>query len=200
MFSPPAREKADQDALWQALSLGDLQVISSDHAPYAYDKTGKLAGGKTATFKQIPNGMPGLEARLPLMFDAMVSKDRFGVNRFVQWTSTEPAKIYGLHPKKGSIAVGYDADVAIWDPKKKMTFSDKAVRDRTGYSPWAGRTVKGWPVTVLLRGNVIIENGSLKAAPGSGQFLPREAGAAAVPLGRPSPEFNPKTNFGAKLS
>ena len=200
MFSPPAREKSDQEALWQALALGDLQVVSSDHAPYAYDKTGKLAAGKGATFKQIPNGMPGLEARLPLMFDAMVSKGRFDVNRFVQWTSTEPAKIYGLHPRKGSIAVGYDADIAIWDPKKKVTFSDKTVRDRAGYSPWAGRTVMGWPVTVLLRGNVIVENGSLKVAPGSGQFLPREAGAAAEPLGRLSPEFNPKSNFGAKLS
>src|SRR5947208_11821309 len=131
MFSPPAREASDQEALWQALALGDLQVISSDHAPYAYDKTGKLMAGKKPTFKEIPNGMPGLEARLPLLFDAMVSKRRFDVNQFVKWTATEPAKIYGLHPKKGSIAIGADADVAVWDPKKKVTFSDRTVKDRS---------------------------------------------------------------------
>ncbi len=200
MFSPPAREARDQEAIWQALALGDLQVISSDHAPYAYDKTGKLVAGPKSTFKQIPNGMPGLEARLPVVFDAMVSNGRFDVCKFVQWTSTAPAKIYGLHPKKGSIAVGADADVAIWDPNKRVTFSDKTVKDRAGYTPWAGRSVKGWPVTVLQRGAVIVENGKLNAKPGSGRFLARQAGEAAKPLGRLAPEFDPKTNFGAKLA
>ncbi len=156
MFSPPAREASDQEALWQALALGDLQVISSDHAPYAYDKTGKLVAGKTSTFKQIPNGMPGLEARLPVVFDEMVSRGRFDVSRFVEWTSTNPAKIYGLYPKKGTLAIGSDADVAIWDPKKSVTFADKTVKDRAGYTPWKGRTVKGWPTTVLLRGEVLV--------------------------------------------
>ena len=200
MFSPPAREKSDQEALWQALALGDLQVVSSDHAPYAFDKTGKLLAGKKANFKQIPNGIPGLQARLPLLFDAMVSGGRYGLNRFVAWTATEPARIYGLHPKKGSIAIGADADIAVWDPKRKVTFSDAAVTDRTGYSPWAGRTVKGWPVTVLRRGAVIVENGVLNAKPGSGRFLPRQAGPAAAPLGRIAPEFDPRSNFGARLA
>jgi dihydropyrimidinase len=199
MCSPPLREKSDQEALWQSLSLGDLQCISSDHAPYAFDKSGKLAAGKNPNFKQIANGMPGLEARLPMLFDAMVSKGRFDVTRFVEWTSTAPAKIYGLHPKKGSIAIGADADIAIWDPKKRVTFSDATVKDRAGYSPWAGRTVKGWPVTVLRRGAVIVENEELKAKPGSGKFLPRAGGPAAQPSGRPSPEFDPRTNFGAKF-
>jgi dihydropyrimidinase len=199
MFSPPAREKSDQEALWQALALGDLQVVSSDHAPYAHDETGKLVAGAEPTFKQIPNGMPGLEARLPLLFDDMVSKGRFDVNRFVAWTATEPAKIYGLYPKKGSLSIGADADVAVWDPKKKVTFSDASVKDRTRYSPWAGRTVEGWPVVVLRRGQVIIEDGHLGAAPGSGRFLPRQAGSAAQPLGRLSPEFDPRENFNAKL-
>jgi dihydropyrimidinase len=199
MFSPPAREASDQEAIWQALALGDLQVISSDHAPYAYDKTGKLVAGPKSTFKQIPNGMPGLEARLPVVFDEMVSNGRFDVTKFVQWTSTAPAKIYGLHPKKGSIAVGADADIAIWDPNKRVTFSDKTVKDRAGYTPWAGRSVKGWPVTVLQRGAVIVENGKLNAKPGSGRFLARQAGEAAKPLGRLAPEFDPKTNFGAKM-
>src|SRR5262245_9965632 len=138
MFSPPARDFHDQEALWQALALGDLQVISSDHAPYAYDKTGKLAAGKKATFKQIANGMPGLEARLPVVFDEMVSNGRFDVTKFVEWTSTNPAKIYGLYPQKGTLAVGSDAAVATWDPKKRVTFSDKDVKDRAGYAPSAG--------------------------------------------------------------
>jgi dihydropyrimidinase len=199
MFSPPARDFHDQEALWQALALGDLQVISSDHAPYAYDKTGKLVAGKKSTFKQIPNGMPGLEARLPVVFDEMVSNGRFDVTRFVEWTSTNPAKIYGLYPKKGTLAIGSDADIAVWDPKKSVTFTDKAVKDRTGFTPWKGRTVKGWPSTVLLRGEVLVENDKLCAKPGSGQFLARKAGKAAEPLGRATVEFDPKQNFGAKL-
>lgn len=199
MFSPPARDFHDQEALWQALDLGDLQVISSDHAPYRYDKSGKLMAGKKSTFKQIPNGMPGLEARLPVVFDEMVSNGRFDVSKFVAWTSTNPAKIYGLYPKKGTLAIGSDADIAIWDPKKRVTFSDKTVKDRAGYTPWKGRTVQGWPTTVLLRGEVLVADDRLKAKPGSGQFLARRAGKAAEPLGRATVEFDPKDNFGAKL-
>ena len=101
MFSPPARETSDQEAMWQGLALGDLQLISSDHAPYAFDKTGKLVAGKKPTFKQIPNGMPGLEARLSVVFDEMVTKGRFDVTKFVEWTSTNPARIYGLYPEEG---------------------------------------------------------------------------------------------------
>jgi dihydropyrimidinase len=129
----------------------------------------------------------------------MVSKGRFDVNRFVEWTATNPAKIYGLHPRKGSIAIGADADIAIWDPNKTVTFSDETVRDRTRYTPWLGRTVKGWPVTVLRRGAIIVENEQLHAVPGSGQFLSRKAGWAAQPLGRPAPEFDSRRNFAAKL-
>ncbi|MGP0094171.1 MAG: dihydropyrimidinase [Xanthobacteraceae bacterium] len=197
--SPPLREKSDQEALWQGLALGDLQMVSSDHAPYAFDATGKLAAGHEATFKQIPNGMPGLQWRLPVLFDAMVSKGRFDANRFVAWTATEPAKIYGLHPRKGSIAIGADADIAIWDPERTVTIADDTVKDRAGYTPYSGRTIKGWPVTVLRRGEVIVAAAALSAAPGSGRFLPRTAGTAAVPRGRPAPEFDPRTNFGAKL-
>ena len=197
--SPPLREAADQEALWRALSLGDLQLVSSDHAPYAYDETGKFTADKEPSFKQIPNGMPGLQARLPLLFDAMVSQGRFDANRFVAWTATAPAKIYGLHPRKGSIAVGGDADIAIWDPNHAVTFGDPMVVDRAGYTPYAGRTVKGWPIVVIRRGAVIVEHGELDADPGSGQFLARAAGAAAVPLGRKSPEFDPRLNFGVKL-
>jgi dihydropyrimidinase len=199
IFSPPAREASDQEALWQALALGDLQVISSDHAPYRMDQSGKLAAGPGPDFKQIPNGIPGLQSRLPVLFDEIVSNGRFDACRFVEWTSTQPAKIHGLYPKKGTIAIGADADIAVWDPKKMATFSDEMVRDRSGYSAFAGRSVKGWPVTVLRRGEVIVENGKLNAAPGSGRFLARDGGWAAEPLGRRAPEFDPRRNFGAEL-
>jgi dihydropyrimidinase len=197
--SPPLRTGDDQEALWQALALGDLQLVSSDHAPYPFDERGKLRQGPNPPFKSIANGMPGLELRLPLLFDAMVSKGRFELEKFVAWTATEPAKMYGLHPKKGSIAIGADADIAIWDPKKRISISDEGVHDRTRYTPYAGRQIEGWPIVVLRRGEVIVENGRLLAKPGSGAFLPRAAGPAAEPTGRLAPEFDPAHNFGAKL-
>jgi dihydropyrimidinase len=198
MCSPPPRTEADQEALWRALALGDLQTISSDHAPYAFDQTGKLSAGSNPSFKQIANGLPGLETRLPLLFDAMVSKGRLGVERFVDLTATAPARIYNL-PRKGSIAIGADADIAIWDPEKSVTLTDAMMHDRTGYTPYAGRTVQGWPVTVLRRGEIIVENGRLEARPGSGRFLPRSGGWAAEPSGRFEAEMDPARNFGAVL-
>jgi dihydropyrimidinase len=199
MCSPPPRRGSDQEALWTALSLGDLQTISSDHAPYRFDDTGKLRAGPAPSFKQVANGLPGLETRLPLLFDAMVSGGRLGLEKFVELTATAPAKIYNLHPHKGSIAIGADADIAIWDPNHRVTISDDAMHDRAGYTPYAGRTVRGWPVTVLSRGRVIVENGTLSALPGSGRFLPRGGGEAAKPTGRLVADMNPETNFGAKL-
>jgi dihydropyrimidinase len=199
MCSPPPRTAADQDALWAALARRDLQVVSSDHAPYRFDETGKLSAGPSATFKQMANGLPGLEARLPLMFDAMVSQGRASACDFVAVNCTEPARIYGLHPKKGTLAIGADADIAIWNPAKRVTFTDASVHDRTQFTPYAGRTVTGWPVTVLRRGAVIVDNGALKGAPGSGRFLPRTGGEAAEPTGRRAPEWLAKTNFGADL-
>ncbi len=197
--SPPLRQKSDQEALWAALERGDLQFISSDHAPYRFDDTGKLRAGPNPSFKEIGNGMPGLELRMPLMFDAMVSKGRYGLQKFVEWTSTAPARMYGLGGRKGSIAIGADADIAIWDATRRTSISDATVHDRSGYTPYAGRSIEGWPVTVLRRGAVIADDGKLKASAGSGQFLPRQAGEAAVPTGRLSPEFDPARNFGAKL-
>jgi dihydropyrimidinase len=198
MCSPPQRAERDQEALWRALALGDLQTVSSDHAPYAFDESGKLRAGPSPNFKQIANGLPGLEWRLPLLFDAMVSKGRLGVEKFVEVTATAPARIYNL-PGKGSLAIGADADLAIWDPHKRVTLSDGAVHDRTGYTPYAGRTVQGWPVTVLRRGETIVEDGTLRAKPGSGRFLPRTGGPAAEPAGRLESEMDPARNFGAVL-
>jgi dihydropyrimidinase len=199
MCSPPPRTTADQEALWQALALGDLQTVSSDHAPYRFDESGKLRAGPNPNFKQVANGLPGLEARLPLLFDAMVSKGRLGLEKFVELTATAPAKIYNLHPRKGSIAIGADADIAIWDPSREVTLSDAMMHDLTGYTPYAGRTVRGWPMTVLSRGRTVIDNGKRIANAGSGLFLARSGGEAAKPTGRLVADMNPETNFGAKL-
>ncbi|WPO43858.1 dihydropyrimidinase [Tardiphaga sp. 42S5] len=198
MCSPPARTTDDQEALWHALALGDLQLVSSDHAPYRYDETGKLRAGPNPTFKQVANGLPGLEVRLPLLFDAMVSKGRLGLSKFVELTSTAPAQIYNL-PKKGSIAIGNDADIAIWDPVRKVTLTDEMMHDLTGFSPFSGRTVTGWPEKVLLRGRVLVDGNTFTSKPGEGRLMLREGGKAATPSGRLAAEMDPAKNFGAKL-
>jgi dihydropyrimidinase len=199
MCSPPPRTQADQEAIWQGLALGDLQTVTSDHAPYAFDATGKLSAGPNPTFKQIANGLPGIEARLPLLFDAMVSKGRLGLQKFVELTATAPAKIYNLHPRKGSIAIGADADIVVWDRERTVTLADGLLHDRTGYTPYAGRTLTGWPETVLRRGVAIVRAGHITAKAGSGAFLPRSGGAAATPLNRPTADMDPARNFGALL-
>ena len=188
MCSPPIRQTRDQEALWRALELGDLQIVSSDHAPYKLDETGKFSAGPSPSFKQIANGMPGVELRLPVMFDAMVSKGRLGLNKFVELTSTAPARLYNL-PGKGSIAIGQDADIAVWNPDREVTIGSDTVHDASGYTPYEGQVVKGWPETVLGRGRILVRDGALVAKPGSGEFLARDGGEAARPLGRPSEEI-----------
>jgi dihydropyrimidinase len=174
MCSPPQRTKADQDALWAALARGDLQVVSSDHAPYRFDETGKLSAGSDAPFPAIANGMPGLEVRLPLMFDAMVSHGRLGLSKFVDLTATAPARLYGL-TTKGHIAPCFDADLTLWDPERTVTYGADDLHDNVGYNPWEGHSVKGWPKHVLLRGRPIVSDGSYLGTPGTGQWLHRDA-------------------------
>ncbi len=197
LCSPPQRTPSDQEALWRGLELGDLQVLSSDHAPYRFDASGKLSAGADPDFKQIANGQPGLQIRMPLLFDAMVGGGRLGLERFVDLTAATPARIYDL-PRKGAIAPGMDADIVLWDPERKTVLPD-ALDDNTGYNPFAGRTVTGYPELVMLRGAVAVEDGVLRAKPGSGRLLLREAGEATRPTGRLSPEFDPAHNFGADL-
>ncbi|WP_430449788.1 dihydropyrimidinase [Rhodophyticola sp.] len=185
MCSPPQRELEDQEALWQALERGDLQVVSSDHAPYRLDDTGKFAHGHDAPFNKIANGMPGLETRLPLLFDAMVSQGRLGAERFVALTATNPADIYGL-PDKGRIAPGADADIVLWDPERAVTFGADDLHDNTGYNPYAGRVVKGWPETVISRGEIVVDRGHMLGKPGRGRRLPMEISASMRPLPDPA--------------
>ncbi|WP_226582069.1 dihydropyrimidinase [Acuticoccus sediminis] len=197
--SPPPRGEADIEALWAALERGDLQTVTSDHAPFSFDEKGKLSAGPNPTFKQIPNGMPGLQVRMPLMFDAIVSRGRMEVTDFVRLMSTAPAQLYNLADRKGSIAVGKDADIVVWDTEREVTLTDEMMADATGYTPFVGRTLKGWPATVLRRGEVVVKDGMLTGKPGSGEFLPRTGGRAAAPRGKVAPEFDPAQNFGAKL-
>jgi dihydropyrimidinase len=128
----------------------------------------------------------------------MVSGGRLGVSKFVELTATAPARIYNL-ARKGSIAVGKDADIAIWDPQARVTFSDETVRDATGYTAYPGRTVRGWPTTVLVRGGVAVEDGTIRVSPGHGRFIPRDGGEAATPIGRLSIDMDPAHIFGARL-
>jgi dihydropyrimidinase len=187
--SPPPRDAANQEAVWRGLQNGTFQVFSSDHAPYRYDETGKLLKGDKTTFKDTANGVPGIELRVPLLFSAGVKTGRLDLNRFVALTATNHARLYGLYPKKGTIAVGSDADICIWDPDKHVHVTHGMLHDNTGYTPYESQHITGWPVTVISRGRVIIEDGALNAERGSGNFLPCALSEMAKPLGRPVPEL-----------
>ena len=197
--SPPPRDAANQEHVWRGLVNGTFQVFSSDHAPYRFDASGKLAGGPDASFKQIANGVPGLELRLPLLYSEGVGGGRIDLNRFVALASTNAARLYGLYPRKGTIAIGSDADLAIWDPDREITVTWDDLHDNVGYTPYEGRRIKGWPVTVLSRGRRVVDGGELLVERGSGEFLRCERPEAARPLGRPVPEMDPVTNFGAAI-
>src|SRR5437660_1106829 len=170
--SPPPRDHAAQEAVWKGLRNGTFQVFSSDHAPYRFDASGKLPKGDKTTFKEIANGVPGIELRLPLLFSEGVGQGRLDLNAFVALTATNHAKLYGLYPKKGTIAVGSDADIAIWDPERETTITAGMLHDNVGYTPYEGRRLRGWPVTVLSHGRLVVEHGTLMAHRGSGAFLP----------------------------
>lgn len=172
MCSPPQRAHADQEALWDAIADGTIQIVSSDHAPYRFDKTGKLSAGPNARFDQIANGLPGLETRLPLMFDAMVSRGRGGALAFARLTAGAPAAHYGLQ-NKGELAIGKDADVVLWDETRVTTYGEDDLHDNVGYNPWVGTTVRGWPTDVWLRGNHIVSDAKIFASAGSGQWIER---------------------------
>jgi len=197
--SPPPRDEAAQEAVWRGLEDGTFEVFSSDHAPYRFDESGKLAKGPNAAFKDIANGVPGIELRLPLLFSEGVGGGRIDLNRFVALTATNAARLYGLYPRKGSLMVGADADIAIWNPEREVKVSADMLHDNVGYTPYEGRTVRGWPETVLIRGRTVIDDGNLEVEPGSGEFLPCAPPERARPLGRTAPEIDPARNWHADL-
>ncbi|MGQ9370762.1 dihydropyrimidinase [Azospirillum sp. ST 5-10] len=171
--SPPPRDKANQRVIWDGLVNGAFQVFSSDHAPFTYaGPKGKGVHGADAPFSKVPNGIPGVETRLPLLFSEGVGKGRLSLEQFVALTSANPARLYGLYPRKGTIAVGSDADLAIWDPTREVTITNAMLHHNVDYTPYEGMRVTGWPVLTLSRGVVVQEDGTLRAEPGRGRFLP----------------------------
>lgn len=188
--SPPPRDEAAQEACWQGLKDGALHVYSSDHAPYGMTASGKLPKGDKTTFKEMANGVPGLELRLPLLFSSGYKAGRLTLQEFVNLTATRHAQTYGLYPQKGTIAVGSDADLALWDPDKRVRVTSDLLHDATGYTPYLGRELTGWPVVVLSRGEVIIEEGRFSARPGRGRFIARARSDALQPAGRDIPEIS----------
>ncbi|MBK1660434.1 dihydropyrimidinase [Paracraurococcus ruber] len=190
--SPAPRSKADQAALWDHISRGVIQNVTSDHAPTRYaGADGKSAFGESAPFTQIPNGLPGLAARMPILFSEGVAKGRIDLPTFVSITATHAAKLFGLHPRKGTIAVGSDADIAIWDPARKVTITQALLQDANDHTPFEGIEVTGWPETTLVRGVPVVEQGKVVGAPGHGQFLPRGPYAMIKPRGVFPGGFNP---------
>ena len=169
VMTPPLREKWNQDKLWQGLQGNDLQVISTDHCPFCMKE--KELGRDD--FTRIPNGGPGVEHRMSLIYNGGVAGDKIGLNRFVELTSTSAAKLFGLFPRKGTIAVGSDADIVIFDPNEEMTISAATHHMNVDYSAYEGMTVRGVTKTVLSRGRVVIEDGKYIGKPGDGQFLKR---------------------------
>jgi dihydropyrimidinase len=179
--SPPMRTPADAAAIWQALANHTLQVVSTDHCPFWYEGgvNGRLPGKEMGrnSFAAIPNGVPGIENRMGVMWQHGVNGGRISANRFVELMSTNPAKIFGLYPRKGTIAVGADADVVIWDPQKQYTIRAATQQMNTDYSLYEGMQLTGYPDKVLLRGKVIVDGNEWKGQRGAGQYLPRQAHA-----------------------
>src|SRR5256885_16399338 len=169
VMTPPLRERANQAELWKGLKMDDLQIISTDHCPFCMKEQKELGRDD---FTKIPNGAPGVEHRVSLIYTGVV-ENRISLNRFVEITSTAAAKMFGLFPKKGTIAVGSDADIVIFDPEKDQTISVKTHHMNVDYSAYEGKTIKGTVDMVLSRGKVVIDNGEFKGKSGDGQFLKR---------------------------
>jgi len=178
--SPPPRDFASQAACWEGLEQGVFSVFSSDHCPFRYDDTqGKLHPKGRTSFKWIPNGIPGVGARLPILFSEGVMKGRIDIHRFVELTSTNHARIYGLQGRKGTIAVGADADIAIWDPNAERILTHDMLSDGSDYTPYEGMALTGWPMTTLVRGRVIVRDGELVGRKGDGIYIARGLSAFA---------------------
>jgi dihydropyrimidinase len=180
--SPPPRDEVSWEAIWEGIRTGVFQTFSSDHCPFFYEgETGKLHPKARTSFRWVPNGIPGIETRMPLLYSKGVVEGRITLNEFVALTSTNHAKIYGLYPRKGSIAPGFDADIVLWDPQRKETIRQELMHHGADYTPYEGITVTGWPVATILRGKLVAEEGRILGEPGDGVFLKRELSPYAVP-------------------
>jgi len=172
VFTPPLREKWHQDKLWAGLKKNTLQIVSTDHCPFCFKEQKELGIGD---FTKIPNGGPGIEHRLQLLYQGGVNEKRITLNRWVELCSANPAKMFGMYPRKGTIAVGSDADIVIWDPNKEYTISAHSHHMCADYSMFEGKKVKGNAETVLSRGEIIVQNNEFFGKPGRGKFIKRDA-------------------------
>ena len=170
--SPPPRDTESQAACWDGIRDGTLDLFSSDHCPFVFEsETGKLNPAGRKSFRHIPNGIPGVETRLPILFSEGVMKGRIELSHFVALSATNHAKTYGLYPRKGTIAIGADADIAIWDPEKKVTVTNDILHHDVDYTPYEGRQIVGWPQVVISRGEIVIRDGRCLGKAGRGEFL-----------------------------
>jgi dihydropyrimidinase len=181
--SPPPRDAESQLACWEGLQQKVFSLFSSDHCPFRYDDPhGKLAPRGRTSFRWVPNGIPGVETRLPILFSEGVKAGRISLNEFVALTATNHAKTYGLYPRKGTIAIGSDADLAIWDTERRTTITQTLMHHGTDYTPYEGFTVTGWPVSTMVRGRFVVRDGALVGAK-AGRYVSRERSPLAVPRG-----------------
>jgi len=182
--SPPPRNKDNQQVIWNGLADGLFTIFSSDHAPFRYDAPeGKKPGGQEVAFRHIPNGIPGIETRLPLLFSHGVLDGRITINRFVELTSTNPAKAYGLHPRKGTIAIGADADLVVWGATPRQV-RNADLHHAVDYTPYEGIDVKAWPALTIARGEVVWDGSTFHPRAGRGRFLQRGR-PTLLPASRP---------------
>ena len=170
VMTPPLRERHNHDELWKGLKMDDLQIIATDHCPFCMKDQKELGRDD---FSKIPNGAPGVEYRMELIYNGGVVENRISLNRFVELTSTAAAKMFGMFPKKGTIAVGSDADIVIFDTEREHTFGVEHEHMNVDYSAYEGKKIKGKVETVLSRGRVVIENGECLVDKGSGEFIKR---------------------------
>lgn len=170
VMSPPLRPKENQEYLWRALAHDMLQVVATDHCPF--DFKGQKEMGRNF-FGEIPNGSAGVEARMMLLFDRGVNSGKISLNRFVAITATNPAKIFGMYPEKGTLAVGSDADITIFDPKLSKTISKKILHENVDHTPYENFQIKGFPIMTFSRGQIVAKNGDFVGQIGAGKFIAR---------------------------
>ena len=171
VLSPPLRPEAEKEKLWQGLIDGSIDTVATDHCAFTYAQQKQLGADN---FAQCPNGLPGVETRMPLLFSEGVMKGRIDIPRFVELTSYQPARLFGLYPKKGSLEVGADADLVLFDTNEKQTITHDLLHDNSDYTPFEGISCTGWPVMTLCRGAVVACNGKFTGQAGFGHFMHRK--------------------------
>jgi dihydropyrimidinase len=172
--TPPFRPKEHQRALWAGLRSGALSTVGCDHCAFPYKDKIRLFETRDKRIDMIPHGAPGIETRIPILFSEGVTKEKISITKFVEVTATNPAKLAGLYPQKGTLSIGSDADIMIIDPEKEVTISNKNLHSKTDFTPFEGWEVKGYPITTISRGTILVKDCKLVAEAGRGKFLKRK--------------------------